>query len=245
MALHPVLQEKLSAGLEPVRLEGLTRMDVQLPALKNKVDTVVGIRRVGKTTFLRQVQKEQQRAFASERAVYASFDDDRLADLPLRELDALVEEYYRFFPLFRGQEPVWWFFDEIQLIPGWEGFIRRLMDREKVAAVVSGSSARLLSGEVHTSLRGRGFETIRRPFSFREFLRHRGEEPGKPTARLSAAERSLIERRLLEFLEIGSFPDAQGLDLRLRVQLLQSYVDTLPLRDVVERYQVSQVAALR
>ncbi|WP_447973887.1 ATP-binding protein [Nitrospira sp. Kam-Ns4a] len=245
MALHPVLQEKLTAGLEPVRLEGLTRRDARLPAIRNKVHTVLGMRRVGKTTFLRQMQQVQQQALAPERAVYVSFDDDRLADLPLSQLDALLEEYYRTFPQFRGRELVWWFFDEIQVVSGWERFVRRLMDTEKATVVVSGSSARLLSREVHTSLRGRGFETVLRPFSFREFLRHRQEEPAKPVARLSAAERSLIEKRLLEYLQVGGFPEAQGLETRLRIQLLQSYVDTLLLRDVVERYQVSQVAALR
>ncbi|GAB4118348.1 MAG: ATP-binding protein [Acidobacteriota bacterium] len=245
MALHPVLQERLNAGLEPVNPEGMTQREARLPAIKNKVHTVLGMRRVGKTTFLRQVQQEQQQSLAPEQAVYVSFDDDRLADLPLAQLDALVEEYYRLFPQLRGRELVWWLFDEIQMIPGWERFVRRLMDTEKVAVAVSGSSARLLSREVHTSLRGRGFETILRPFSYREFLRHRHEEPAKPASRLSAAERSLIEKRLLEFLEAGGFPEAQGLDLRLRIQLLQSYVDTLLLRDVVERYQVSQVAALR
>jgi predicted AAA+ superfamily ATPase len=245
MALHPVLQEKLMAGLEPVSLEGLTPRDVRLPAIRNKVHTVLGMRRVGKTTFLRQVQQAEQQALAPERAVYLSFDDDRLADLPLSQLDALLEEYYRSFPQFRGRAVVWWFFDEIQVVAGWVRFVRRLMDSEKVAVVVSGSSARLLSREVHTSLRGRGFETILRPFSFREFLRHRHEEPAKPASHLPPAERSLIERRQREFLEVGGFPEAQNLDLRLRTQLLQSYVDTLLLRDVVERYQVSQVAALR
>ncbi|RMH07785.1 MAG: ATP-binding protein [Nitrospirae bacterium] len=245
MALHPVLQEKLAAGLEPVSLEGLTRRDVALPAIRNKVHTVLGMRRVGKTTFLQQVQQEQQKILAPERAVYLSFDDDRLADLPLAQLDALVEEYYRSFPQFRGRQVVWWFFDEIQVVSGWERFIRRLMDTEKVTVVVSGSSARLLSREVHTSLRGRGFETIIRPFSFREFLRHRGEESSKHPSRLSAGERSLMEKRLQEYLEVGGFPEAQGLGVRLQVQLLQSYVDTLLLRDVVERYQVSQIAALR
>lgn len=245
MLLHPVLQEKLIAGLEPVVVKGITRRDVTLPPIRNKVHTVLGMRRVGKTTFLRQIQQEQQQALRPEQAVYISFDDDRLADLSLPQLDALLEEYYRIYPEFRGREVVWWFFDEIQLIPGWERFIRRLMDTEKVNIVVSGSSARLLSREVHTSLRGRGFETILRPFSFREFLRHRDEEPTKPVARLSAANRSLLEKRLREYLMAGGFPEAQGLDVRLRIQLLQSYVDTLLLRDVVERYHVSQVAALR
>ncbi|MGC8915768.1 MAG: ATP-binding protein [Thermoanaerobaculum sp.] len=223
----------------------MTRRDARLPAIKNKVHTVLGMRRVGKTTFLRQVQQEQQQALAPERAVYVSFDDDRLADLPLSQLDALLEEYYRTFPQFRGRELVWWLFDEIQVVAGWERFVRRLMDTEKATVVVSGSSARLLSRDVHTSLRGRGFETVLHPFSFREFLRHRQEEPAKPVARLTAAERSLIEKRLLEYLQVGGFPEAQGLETRLRIQLLQSYVDTLLLRDVVERYQVSQVVALR
>ena len=74
------------------------------------------------------------------------------------------------------------------------------MDSEKAEFVVSGSSARLLSREVHTSLRGRGMETVIRPFSFREFLRHRGEEPTKPPRRWTAAERSLVENRFREFL---------------------------------------------
>lgn len=245
MALHPVVQEKLTAGMEPVALEGLTARDTRLPAIRNKVHTVLGMRRVGKTTFLRQVQQAKQRALAPERAVYVSFDDDRLADLPLSQLDVLLEEYYRNFPHFRGRELVWWFFDEIQVVSGWERFVRRLMDTEKVTVVVSGSSARLLSREVHTSLRGRGFETILYPFSFREFLRHHGEELQKPASRLSAAERSLVEKRLREYLEVGGFPEAQGIEARLRIPLLQGYVDTLLLRDVVERYQVSQIAALR
>jgi predicted AAA+ superfamily ATPase len=245
MTLHPVLREKLAVGLEPVSSEGWTRRDTRLPAIRNKVHTVLGMRRVGKTTFLRQVQHDQQQALGPQRAVYVSFDDDRLADLPLSQLDALLEEYYRNFPEFRGREVVWWFLDEIQMVTGWERFVRRLMDTEKVTVVVSGSSARLLSREVHSSLRGRGFETLLRPFSFREFLRYRGEEPGKPLSRITPSERSLLERRLREYLEVGGFPEAQGIEAGLRIQLLQGYVDTLLLRDVVERYRVTQMAALR
>lgn len=88
-------------------------------------------------------------------------------------------------------------------------------------------------------------ETITRPFSFREFLRHRGEEPQTEPARWTSAERSLIENRFGEYLLAGGFPEAQGLATGLRVTLLQSYVDTVLFRDVVDRYGISQVAALR
>lgn len=147
MSLHPVLREKLEAGLLPALKIGSTLRDARLPALPNKVYAVIGMRRVGKTTFLRQLQDRRQHATAPERAVYVSFDDDRLAELPLTQLNLLLEEYYRNFPQWRRSEVVSWFFDEIQVVTGWERFIRRLLDTERVEIVVSGSSARLLSRE--------------------------------------------------------------------------------------------------
>ena len=123
--------------------------------------------------------------------------------------------------------------------------MRRVLDTEQVEVVVSGSSARMLSREVHTSLRGRGMETVIRPFSFREFLRHRNEEPAQDASRWTSAERSLIEKRFGEFLVEGGFPETQGLSQALRVELLQGYVDTVLFRDVMERHGVSQTATLR
>ena len=64
--------------------------------------------------------------------------------------------------------------------------------------------------EVHSSLRGRVAATVIRPFSCREFLRHRGEEPAREPAGWTAAERSLVEKRFREFLTEGGFPEAQG-----------------------------------
>jgi predicted AAA+ superfamily ATPase len=87
--------------------------------------------------------------------------------------------------------------------------------------------------------------TVIRPFSFREFLRHRGEEPRKEPRRWTPADRSLIEKRFREYLLEGGFPEAQDVRATARIELLQGYVDTVLFRDVVERYEVSQVAALR
>lgn len=222
-----------------------TRRDARLPAVPGKVHAVIGMRRAGKTTFLRQLLQERRANGPAEQALYLSFDDDRLAGLGAGQLGNLLEEYYRRAPALRGRATVHWFLDEIQLVSGWERFVRRILDTEKVEIVVSGSSARMLSREVHTSLRGRGMATVIRPFSFREFLRHRDEEPGQDPRRWTPAERSLIEKRFRDFLLEGGFPEAQGLSATTRVELLQGYVDTVLFRDVVERYGVSQVAALR
>jgi len=245
MALHPVLLEKLNAAVAPELPPPLTRREARLPAVAGKVHAVIGMRRAGKTTYLRQLQHERRQATPPERALFVSFDDDRLANLEVEQLNLLLEAYYRRYPELRGRESVLWLLDEIQLVAGWERFVRRVVDTERVEIVVSGSSARMLSREVHTALRGRGMETVIHPFSFREFLRHRGEEPDKPVTRLTSAERSLVERRFGEYLVEGGFPEAQGLAPPVRVELLQGYVDTVLFRDVVERYAVSQVAALR
>ena len=245
MTMHPVLLEKLNEGLKPLRLAGVTKRDSRLPVIPGKAHSVIGMRRTGKTTFLRQLQKEKQEELGPDRAVFLSFEDDRLSGLPLSELDRMLEEYYRRFPDVRGRETVCFYLDEIQLVPGWEKFVRRLMDTEKVEVVISGSSARLLSREVHTSLRGRSIETVIRPFSFREFLRHRGKEPEKATRRLDPAGRSALEKSFMEYMAIGGFPEAQGLTAQLRIELLQNYVTSLLLRDIVERYEISQVSALR
>lgn len=245
MSLHPVLLEKLNAALMPVAPVRLTPRDVCLPEVAGKVYAVIGMRRAGKTTFLQQLLAQQRQRLAPQRALYLSFDDDRLAGLGADQLALLLEEYYRRYPALRGCETVHWFLDEIQLIPGWEQFVRRVMDSEKVQIVVSGSSARMLSREVHTSLRGRGMEVIIRPFSFREFLRHRGDEPQTEPACWTSSTRSMIEMRFGQYLREGGFPEVQGVSPTLRIELLQGYVDTVLFRDVVERYGVSQVAALR
>jgi predicted AAA+ superfamily ATPase len=108
----------------------------------------------------------------------------------------------------------------------------------------------MLSREIHSSLRGRAMATVIAPFSFREALRHRGEEPSVRADRLTTAARSAVEKRLREYLVVGGFPEAQGSGKRpliraTRIALLQGYVDTVLFRDVIERHAVSQVAALR
>lgn len=250
MPLRPALEEKLADALLPSRPAALTRRDALLPAIAGKAHAVIGMRRAGKTCYLKQLLAERRASGPPERAIYLSFDDDRLADIDAVQLDLLLEEYFRRHPEIRRTGRASWFLDEIQLVPGWDRFVRRVLDTESLDIVVSGSSARMLSREIHTSLRGRALPTVIAPFSFRESLRHHGEEPTGRADRLGAAARSAIEKRLREYLAIGGFPEAhgssgRGLDRSTRIALLQGYVDTVLFRDVIERHGVSQVAVLR
>jgi uncharacterized protein len=168
-----------------------------------------------------------------------------LAGLQLADLDFLVEEFYKLNPAWRDARCACFFLDEIQLVPGWELFARRILDSENIELFISGSSARMLSREVATSMRGRAMEAMVAPFSFREALRHAGTEPDKPVDRLTKSERSHLSKALLDYLASGGFPEAQGLDTRNRMELLRTYVDVVLLRDVVERHNLSQPQVLR
>lgn len=231
---------------QSVPLPRLTRRDVRLPMVPRKAIAVVGMRRAGKTSFLWQVIADRVAAGTPrDGLMYLNFEDERLAGLQLADLALLVEEYYRRHPDWRDRRRATWLLDEIQLVTGWERFARRILDTEQVDLFLSGSSAKLLSREVATSMRGRGMEAVVHPFSFREHLRHHGEEPESPAARLVKAERSALQKQLLGYLAGGGFPEAQGLSERDRRDLLMTYVDVTLLRDVIERHDISSPLALR
>ena len=220
--------------------------------LPGKATAIVGMRRAGKTTFLHQLRRERiERGAPGERLPYLSFEDERLAGLDASHLGVLVNEYHRRFPGSDGTAAaVTWCFDEIQIVPGWERFVRRLLDGERAEVFITGSSSALLSREIATALRGRAWQVLIHPFSFEEALRHRGSSGPEGAGSGAAASltdrgRSWRERALLDWLEAGGFPEVQGLDAATRQRLLRDYVDVAMLRDVVERHEVRNVAGLR
>jgi predicted AAA+ superfamily ATPase len=244
--LRPRLVEKLAESLEAPLPAAVQRRVHGRVALPNKATAVIGIRRAGKTTFLHQLRRERlARGVPLQRLPFVTLEDERLAGLKATDLHMLVEEYYRRFPETRGRETVTWCFDEIQTVPGWERFVRRLLDAERVEVFFSGSSAALLSREIATAMRGRAWEVVIHPFSFEEALRHGGEVVPEPPDFLAAPARSALERAFLDYLTAGGFPEAQGLDAAARQRLLSDYVDVAVLRDVVERHGVTNVTGLR
>lgn len=243
--METLIRQKI-VDAQAAPLPVFTRRDVHVPGVPGKAIAVIGMRRTGKTTFLYQVLADRlTQGIHRDGLLYFSFEDERLSDLKASHLHLVVEEYYRLHPEWRdGRQPVF-FFDEIQNVPGWETFARRLLDEEKIELFISGSSARLLSREVATSMRGRAMEALVHPFSFREYLRHTGQEPEQPPDRLPKTTRSAIEKHVREYLANGGFPEAQNIAQRDRFALLRGYVDVALLRDVVERHAVSHPVVLR
>ena len=243
--IRKTLIQKLNDALVS-EVPELTRREIRLPAVPGKAIAVIGMRRSGKTCFLSQCMADLlAEGTPRESLLFLNFEDDRLAGMDATDLSFLLESYYQQHPEFRDKTRVTLFLDEIQLVPGWETFARRILDSEKVRLFVSGSSASMLSREVHTSMRGRSMEVVVFPFSFREALAHRGLLTDKNWQSLPKAQRSQLENAFLTYLVEGGFPDAQNLDIRDRRPLLQGYVDVAVLRDVIERHGISNPVALR
>ena len=133
----------------------------QLKTFQQSSQVVIlsGIRRCGKSTLLGQIRDDNV-----EKDYYLNFDDDRLVQFELSDFQVLYE---LFIELYGPQKT--FYFDEIQNIPGWERFIRRLHD-EGNKMYITGSNASMLSAELGTRLTGRYIEIQVYPFSFLEFL---------------------------------------------------------------------------
>jgi len=235
------LSESLGAPL-PKR----TARDVRLPKVPNKTLAVIGVRRGGKTSFLyRHIAEHLEAGDLPGTHLLVSLEDERLVGMTAEDLGWLLEEHRRITPAVREQGQRTVYLDEVQVVAGWETLVRRLLDAHDTQVFVSGSSAKLLSSEVHTSLRGRAMEVLVHPFSFREALRHAGDEPTAEWARLSPADRAAVDAALRRYLDVGGFPEAQAAEHRDRMALLKGYVDLMVLRDVIDRHHVSNTEALR
>jgi predicted AAA+ superfamily ATPase len=244
--LKRVLTETLVESLVTPLSVGTPRRVHGTAFLAGKVTAVIGMRRAGKTMYIHQLRHERlERGTPREHLPYVNFEDERLSGLEASQLGFLVEEHGRRYTEARDEERVTWCFDEIQVVPGWERFVRRLLDAGRSEIIVTGSSAALLSREIATALRGRAWEVPLYPFSFAEALRHGGQSVPEDPAFVTGAERARLERSFLDWLAKGGFPEAQGLDTAERRQLLRDYVDVVMLRDVVERHRVSNVTGLR
>ena len=241
---NEIIREKIIASVESL-LPGLTLRDIHLPAIERKAVVAIGMRRSGKTTWLHQCQLDYlQHGCSREDLLYFNFEDERLQGFPAEDLQIILDTQSRLFPR-QGNCKRVLFMDEIQLVPGWEMFIRRILDEGGYDIYLSGSSAKLLSREIASSMRGRAWEVEIFPFSFKEALNHRGYASEKRSELLSRKVKSEIDHYFEEYLFVGGLPEAQGLERTDRLQLLQSYVDALLMRDIVDRHHITNPTALR
>ena len=213
-----------------------------LRSVPHKAAVCIGVRRSGKSTYLFQViQRLEAQGIPRQNVLYLNFFDDRLHSLRRDNLGLILEAYYSLYPEKKNAEKVYVFFDEIQNVLGWEPFVDRLLRTENCEVYLTGSSAQLLSKDIATQMRGRSLSWELYPFSFREFLDHRGVDGEGPW---STRKRLLVQKALGEYQSSGGFPEVLGLSPNLRTRIHQEYFHAILFRDLVERHDVSHPRAV-
>ena len=225
--------------------EDVRPRDVDYLEKRNSATVVTGMRRTGKTyATYQRMRALVDSGIPLERIVHVNFDDDRLKGLKLEHLRLVGDVHAEMFPD-AAKERCWYFLDELQDIKGWELYARRLLDSHKVQLCLTGSSSKMLSGEIATQMRGRSIDVEVFPLSFAEFMRFNSLAKTVPSAPYSARAAGALRHAMKRYLDEGGFPDVQGDDYRIRVRTLQGYVDAVLYRDVIERHEVPSVQALR
>jgi len=174
--------------------------------------------------------------------LHLNFFDDRLHDLRHDRLGQVLEAYFTLYPEKKHTEKIYCFFDEIQVVSGWESFVDRLMRLENSDVYITGSSAQLLSREIATQMRGRSLSLELFPFSLREFLYAREVSGDGP---FSAKKRLMIQKAFETYTETGGFPEVVRLDRRLRIKIHQEYFNAIVFRDLVERHDIAHPRAVQ
>lgn len=211
-----------------------------LKIYENKANCLIGVRRCGKTSLMQNTITILRKKYGNEKAVYINLEDDRLYPLVLTDLNDFVESYYELYPKNRNHK-VYFFIDEIQLVEGWEKFVRRLLDTENCNLILSGSSAKLLSKEIHTSLRGRSISKEVYPLVFVEYLQFLNID----YKIRSTKNISFIKHALNDYLFKGGFPELVSFEESEARKFIQEYKDLIIFRDLIERYNIREVAPLR
>ncbi len=216
---------------------------VRLPETSEMIKVIIGMRRSGKTyTLYQQIHHLLDQGIARECILFIDFEDDRLFPMTSAKMAELIDAFYSLYPE-NHQRKCYLFLDKIQVADNWHKVIRRIFKSKPIELIITGSSAKLLSTEINTSLRGRSLATEVLPYSFDEYrLAHNLPSPQPPYSR-QMYDKS--QQELQDFFDKGGFPAVQHMQSHDWRETLQNYVDTVILRDVIERYNIANTTLLK
>lgn len=182
---------------------------------------IIGVRRCGKSTLCFNALEH-----AGIKYAYFNFDDDRLAQMSLTDMDSMLELLYKHYG-----DVKYLFLDEIQNIEGWHLFANRML-RSHTHLIITGSNSKLLSGELASHLTGRHHEIELLPFSFSDYCKMLAIS----TSPLTTKNRGLLQDAFDRYLRQGGFPEL------LAEKDAKSYIGTLVKniiqQDIKRRYNI-------
>lgn len=226
-------ERDLSAGLIP-RITGIS---LQL----NKIQAIIGPRRVGKTSaiLLAMDELKKNRKVPESLILYFNFEDERV-QFDQTKLDILLQAWQELYPDV-DLKKIWFFFDEVQSAPGWERFLNRINETYSKHIVFTGSNSAVLHTEIKSVMRGRSIAIEMLPLSFKEFCFFKGFSPvayGKGKNKTLAT--------FNEYLQKGGYPEIVNIEQSvICTAYLQEYFNTMLLRDIVDYNNLSNYGYLR
>lgn len=226
----------------PIFPRDLNLGKARTPQPGNLVSVVVGMRRSGKTYRLfQEIETLLKDGISPHNILYFNFEDDRLRPLTPAIGDLVIEAFYELNPQSKT-EGAYFFLDEVQEIPDWGIWLRRIVDTEKTTVYVSGSSAHILAADVATEFRGRSLTSELLPYGFSEYLRYHFNSV--PTIPFSTAEALRLKKVFEKYLLQGGFPAIQNETPEFAISILQGYAALVVARDVIERHNLSNPKAV-
>ncbi|MGA3271059.1 ATP-binding protein [Lactiplantibacillus pentosus] len=197
----------------------------------NLIKVITGVRRSGKSVLLMQYRDYlKSQGVADNQIIYLNFEELEL--LSVRTADALVKVLQ---PKLDKQRHQYIMLDEIQMVDGWQTVVNGIRVSYDCDIIVTGSNAKMLSGELATLLSGRYVEIPIYPFSFKEFL----------AAKEITSDSREVDQAFLAYEKYGGFPLVTLSTVALKDDILSSLYDTITLKDVAERAQVRDITSLR
>lgn len=235
------IKEILSEYADNEYFDRLIPRDTDLIPDLEKMQAIIGPRRVGKTSamFLTMRELKQKKRLAAGQILYFNFEDDRL-QFQTQDMDLILQAQTELYPDINLKE-VRFFFDEVQAAPGWEEFLNRINETLTKKICFTGSNSAVLHTKVKSVMRGRSLARELLPLSFREYCNFTGVQTGQygkaKTQTIAAFQKYLI---------YGGFPETTMLgDNIVHLSYLQEYYNAMLLRDIVEYNQLSNYNYLR
>jgi len=198
----------------------------------NKILVITGFRRTGKTYLLLSAISKLLQTYSRKDIFYLNFEDERIP-LTTQVLTDLLPTFQAHF----GQKPKFLFLDEVQNIPLWSKYIRRILDNGNIQIFLTGSSSKMSSFELPTELRGRSIEQKVSPLNFREFLIFRNEPRSQ--------EKSQFNFLFNEYLTFGGLPEIVRARPEDKINILQEYFRTVIRREIMERFNLKNEEPLK
>lgn len=224
----------------PAVLKRDTRVDLSAQLGTRNAVVITGFRRAGKTYLVFEAIEKLLQTHSREEVVYINFEDERV--MPATDLlTDLIPEIQAVY----GAKPKYLFLDELQVIPAWSKWVRRILDNEDINIFITGSSSKMSSAEFPTELRGRAWEVKVYPLNFSEFLRFK--QATIDVEKLAFVKEEMVRFNFLfeEYLLFGGLPAVVLTVQEKKQELLQSYFQTVVQKDIAERYKIENDAALK